>query len=247
MKLSVVIPVYNEKKFILEILKKVQSININKEIIVIDDYSTDGTREILKDIKNSKVKDRSTTYVLSDSNSHLKIDNIKIIFQKKNSGKGAALKRGFKEAGGEVIVVQDADLEYNPEEYYKLIEPINENWADVVYGSRFLGGPHRVLYFWHYVANKFLTLFSNMLTNINLSDMETCYKMFRKEVLEDINIQESRFGFEPEITAKVAKGKWRIYEVPISYYGRTYEEGKKIDWKDGIKAIWCIIRYGIFG
>ncbi len=247
MKLSVVIPVYNENKSILKILKKVQSVNINKEIIVIDDYSTDGTREILKDIENSKENDKSTTYVLSDSNSHLKIDNIKIIFQEKNSGKGAALKKGFKEVSGDVIVVQDADLEYNPEEYYKLIEPINENWADVVYGSRFLGGPHRVLYFWHYVANRFLTLFSNMLTNINLSDMETCYKMFRKEVLEDINIREGRFGFEPEITAKVAKGNWRIYEVPISYYGRTYEEGKKINWKDGIKAVWCIIRYGIFG
>ena len=157
-----------------------------------------------------------------------------------------ALRRGFRESTGDIIVIQDADLEYDPNEYSKLLEPIRKNLADVIYGSRFLGGPHRVLYFWHYVGNKILTLLSNILTNLNLTDMETCYKMFRKEVIESIDIEEDRFGFEPEITAKIAKGGWRVYETPISYSGRTYQEGKKINWKDGIRAIWCIIKYNLF-
>ncbi len=246
MKLSVVIPVYNEREFIEEILRRVQAVDIEKEIIVIDDYSTDGTREFLEEIKNTQENNNILTFRLPNLNESIKIDNISVILQERNYGKGAALNRGFREASGDVVVVQDADLEYKPEEYHKLLRPILEGEADVVYGSRFLGGPHRVLYFWHYVGNKFLTLLSNMFTNLNLSDMETCYKMFRREVLEDIEIKENKFGFEPEITAKVAKGNWRIYEVPISYYGRTYEEGKKINWKDGLKAIWYIFRYNLF-
>jgi glycosyltransferase involved in cell wall biosynthesis len=184
-------------------------------------------------------------FELPGSREMLNIKNIKIFLQEKNMGKGAALRKGFKEASGDVIVVQDADLEYDPKDYPKLFEPIREGIADVVYGSRFLGGPHCGLYFWHYVGNKFLTALSNVFTKHNLSDMETCYKMFRREVLEGIEIKQNRFGFEPEITAKIAKRGCRVYEVPIAYYGRTYGEGKKIKWIDGVKAIWCIIRYNL--
>jgi glycosyltransferase involved in cell wall biosynthesis len=168
---------------------------------------------------------------------------LRFIFQRPNQGKGAALRRGFAEATGDIVLVQDADLEYDPLDYPKLLEPIVDGRADVVYGSRFLGGPQRVHYFWHYVGNRVLTLLSDVLTNLNLTDMETCYKVFRREVLQGIRLKSNRFGFEPEITAKVARGNWRVYEVPISYAGRTYEEGKKITWKDGIQALWCIIRY----
>jgi len=241
-KLSVVIPVYNEKDTIFEILRRVLDTEIRKEIIVVDDFSKDGTREILKSVAELQEAGQ-TEAPANDGGDSLPLRDIRIFFQEVNQGKGAALRRGFASVTGEIVLVQDADLEYDPRDYPKLLEPILDGRADVVFGSRFLGGPQRVHYFWHYVANKGLTLLSDMFTNLKLTDMETCYKVFRREVLKDIHIKSDRFGFEPEITAKVAKGKWRVYEVPISYAGRTYEEGKKITWKDGVQALWCIIRY----
>lgn len=245
MKLSVVMPVYNERVYIEEILKRVQEVGIDKEIIIVEDGSTDGTREFLRQLLEAQGGSNPGEFALPTLNHKIRVDNIKIIFQDRNRGKGAALRRGFQAATGDVVVIQDADLEYDPQDYHKLLEPIRRGVADVVYGSRFLGGPHRVLYFWHYVGNLLLTTVSNMFTNMHLTDMETCYKMFRREVLEKINLKENRFGFEPEITAKVARAGCRIYEVPISYYGRTYEEGKKIGWKDGLRAIWYILKYNL--
>lgn len=226
MKLSVVIPVYNEKGTILQLLDRVRGVALPKEIIVVDDCSTDGTREVLQSLLPS--------------------NDLKIILQPENAGKGAALRAGFAVAIGEIVVVQDADLEYDPAEYRNLIQPILANKADVVYGSRFLGGPHRVLLFWHSVGNHFLTTLSNMLTDLNLTDMETCYKVFRADVLKKITLRENRFGFEPEFTAKVSKAQFRVYEVPISYSGRDYSEGKKIGWKDGVAAIYFILKYAFF-
>jgi glycosyltransferase involved in cell wall biosynthesis len=227
MKLTVVIPVFNEKNTIEEILRRVQAVDvdIDKEIIIVDDGSTDGTREILQRLASPAIK---------------------IILHEKNAGKGGALQTGFSHAEGDVVLVQDADLEYDPREYPALLEPILDGRADVVYGSRFLGGPHRVLFFWHYVGNRTLTTFSNMLCNLNLTDMETCYKVFKREILQKISLKSKRFGVEPEITAKVAKLKCRIYEVPISYSGRDYAEGKKIGWKDGVAAFFHIIRFRLF-
>jgi glycosyltransferase involved in cell wall biosynthesis len=227
MKVSVVIPVYNEIDTIEEIIARVDKVAIKKEIIVIDDLSIDGTRERLKKI----VEDQ---------------ENVKVIYHSRNRGKGAALRTGFESVTGDIVIIQDADLEYNPNEYPKLLEPISDGRADVVYGSRFIGGPHRVLFFWHYVGNKLLTLISNALTNLNLTDMETCYKVFKRQILKDINLKSNRFGFEPEFTAKVSKMRLRIYEVPISYSGRTYSEGKKITWKDGIVALCLIFWYRFF-
>jgi glycosyltransferase involved in cell wall biosynthesis len=247
LKLSIVIPVFNERQFIAEVLRRVQAVhleNVEKELVIVDDCSTDGTRELLLDMV--RAKGEGPPFPLADSGGVLDITNFKILFQERNRGKGAALRRGFGEATGDVVIVQDADLEYDPAEYPRLLEPIARGVADVVYGSRFLGGPHRVLYFWHYTANKFLTSLSNVFTNLNLTDMESCYKVFRREVLQGLQLRQDRFGIEPELTAKVAKGKWRIYEVPISYYGRTYEEGKKVNWKDGIKAVYCVLRYNLF-
>jgi len=228
LKLTIVIPCYNEKSTIETLITAVKNSPYeNKEIIVVDDCSTDGTREILKDRFESLVD--------------------RIIYHEKNSGKGAALRTGFQAATGDIVMVQDADLEYDPNEYPKIIEPILQDKADVVYGSRFVGGePHRVLYFWHRLGNGLLTLLSNIFTNLNLTDMETCYKAFRRSIIQSIEIEEDRFGFEPEITAKIAKKRCRVFEVGISYSGRTYEAGKKIGWRDGIKAIYCIIKYNLF-
>jgi glycosyltransferase involved in cell wall biosynthesis len=245
MKTSVVIPVYNERAFIEEILLRVQAQQMSKEILVIDDGSTDGTRALLESFDKAQAAGSREIRVQNGA-AALSLENIRFIFQEPNRGKGAALRRGFEMAAGDIILVQDADLEYDPQDYGKLLAPIFDGRADVVYGSRFLGGPQRVHLFWHYVGNKFLTLLSDVLTNLKLSDMETCYKVFRREVLEGIHFESDRFGFEPECTAKIAKGHWRVYEVPISYAGRTYAEGKKITWKDGISTLWCILRYNLF-
>jgi glycosyltransferase involved in cell wall biosynthesis len=226
MKLSVIIPVYNEEDTIRKLYEAVKAVPIDKEIILVDDFSTDGTRDIIREMADGTTR---------------------IVLHERNRGKGAALRTGFSHATGDIILIQDADLEYDPSQYPKLIKPILDGLADVVYGSRFLTGEYRrVLYFWHMCGNKFLTLLSNMFTNLNLTDMETCYKVFRREVLQKIDIEENRFGFEPEITAKVAKLGLRIYEIGISYAGRTYKEGKKIGWKDGFSALRCILKYNLF-
>jgi len=228
MKLSVIIPCYNEVNTICQVVRAVKDSPVpDKEIIIVDDCSKDGTRELLEN--------------------HLASEVDLVIYHSKNQGKGAALRTGIAHATGDIVIIQDADLEYDPQEYPLMIEPIIKDKADVVFGSRFQGGrPHRVVYYWHMVGNVFLTTLSNMFTNINLTDMETCYKAFRREIIQSIPIEENRFGFEPEITAKVAKMGCRIYEVGISYYGRTYQEGKKIGWKDGFRAIYCILKYNLF-
>jgi glycosyltransferase involved in cell wall biosynthesis len=224
MKLSIVIPVYNEVATIAQIIERVRGVNVDKEIIVVDDCSADGTRDALRSLPPA--------------------DDLVRLYHDVNQGKGAALRTGFASATGDVVVVQDADLEYDPGEYVKMLAPIADGRADVVFGSRFAGGEcHRVLYFWHFLGNRFLTLLSNAFTNLNISDMETCYKMFRREVIQAIDIEENRFGFEPEVTAKIAAMRCRVYEVGISYSGRTYEEGKKIGWRDGVRAVWCIVKY----
>ncbi len=245
LKLSVVIPVYNEGTTIEELLLRVQAVDIDKEIILVDDNSTDGTREFLQDLTHGTTSNPGAK-TLPRTGHQLRTDNLRVLFQERNFGKGAALRRRFKEARGDIVLIQDADLEYDPQDYSKLLGPIEQGVADVVYGSRFLGGPHRVLFFWHYVGNILLTTFSNIFTNLNLSDVWTCYKVFKREVLQKIELREDRFGFEPEVTAKIAKGRWRVYEVPISYHGRTYAEGKKITWKDGYWGIWCTLRYNLF-
>jgi glycosyltransferase involved in cell wall biosynthesis len=239
---SIVIPVYNERATIDEILRRVLDTEVRKELIIVDDCSTDGTRQILEALA-ARQANGETLAPAHDGGDPIELRGLHFFFQATNQGKGAALRRGFAQATGEIVLVQDADLEYDPRDYSKLLEPIIDGRADVVYGSRFLGGPQRVHYFWHYVANRILTLLSDIFTNLKLSDMETCYKVFRREVLKGIEIKSDRFGFEPEITAKIARHDWRIYEVPITYAGRTYEEGKKITWKDGVQALWCIIRF----
>lgn len=242
---SIVIPAYNERAYIEEILRRVQAVRLEKEVLVIDDGSTDGTRELLREFERLQAQGQ-TEAPIQNGRALLPLKGIHFIFQDRNRGKGAALRRGFETATGQVVLVQDADLEYDPRDYHKLLEPIFDGRADVVYGSRFLGGPQRVHYFWHYAGNRFLTLLSDMLTNLKLSDMETCYKVFRREVVQSLHLQSDRFGFEPECTAKVARGNWRVYEVPISYSGRTYAEGKKITWRDGLTTLWCILRYNLF-
>lgn len=234
MRLSVVIPVYNEEKTLRVLIDRVREVPIRKEMILIDDCSRDGSREVLKQ--------------LEAEGAHDEFNRIRIFFHDVNQGKGAALKTGFAQVQGDIVIIQDADLEYDPAEYPRLLQPIIEDKADVVFGSRFLGDQaHRVLYFWHYLGNRFLTTLSNCFTNLNLSDMETCYKVFRRSVIDDITpkLVQKRFGFEPEITARIARRGLRVYETSVSYSGRTYAEGKKIGWRDGFKAIWCIIRFGL--
>jgi glycosyltransferase involved in cell wall biosynthesis len=245
LRLSVIIPVFNERTFIEELLLRVQDSMLADEIIVVDDGSTDGTRQLLRDLQERKSRGNQEAEI-GETRARLQLDRVQFLFQETNQGKGAALRRGFAEATGDIYLVQDADLEYDPKDYPKLLEPILDGRADVVYGSRFLGGPQRVHFFWHMVGNKFLTLLSDIVTNLNLTDMETCYKVFRREVIEGIRLKSNRFGFEPEVTVKVAKGKWRIYEVPISYAGRSYEEGKKITWRDGFVTLYAILRYRFF-
>jgi glycosyltransferase involved in cell wall biosynthesis len=227
MKLSVVMPVYNERATLQQVVERVLAVPLSVELLCVDDGSQDGSVEILADLG-------------------VRFPQLRVFLQPHNLGKGAALRRGIREATGDYVIIQDADLEYDPADYPLLLEPLIQEKADVVYGSRFLGAaPHRVLYFWHSVGNRILTLLSNCLTNINLTDMETCYKVFRREIIQSIPIEENRFGFEPEITVKIAKRRLRIYEVGISYWGRTYEEGKKIGWKDGARAVWCLLKYSL--
>ena len=232
--LSVVIPVYNERQTLLDLVERVKAVPLRKQIVLVDDASTDGTRELLRELESQPEDGRN---------------QIEVVYHEKNAGKGAALRTGFLKAIGNVTIVQDADLEYDPAEYPRLLQPIVEGRADVVFGSRFLGaGPHRVLYFRHYLGNLLLTHLSNWFTNLNLTDMETCYKLFSRDVLRQIApaLRQNRFGFEPEVTARIARGNWRVYETAISYSGRTYEQGKKIGWRDGVQALWCIVRYGLF-
>jgi len=230
-KLSIVVPVYNEAGTISQVIKKIQEVNLGeleKEVIIIDDCSSDGTREELSKYKS--------------------VSNVKALYHDHNSGKGAALRTGFDAVTGDFVIVQDADLEYDPQDYLRMLKPLLDGKADVVYGSRFIGTePHRALFFWHYCGNRFLTALSNIMTNLNLTDIETCYKAFRAGILKQIKLKEGRFGFDPEFTAKISKRKLRIYEVGISYAGRTYAEGKKINWKDGLVVIWCILKYNLFG
>ncbi len=226
MKLSVVMPVYNEAATIEEIVARVRATDMDLELVIVDDASSDGTRQVLRGLEGE--------------------DGMRVLYHEVNRGKGAALRTGFREATGDIVLVQDADLEYSPEQYPALIQPIVDGEADVVFSSRFVGGAsHRVVYFWHYLGNKALTLLSNCFTNLNMTDMESGYKVFRREVLQRLEIEEDRFGFEPEITAKVAALRWRVYEVGISYHGRTYEEGKKITWRDGVRAVWCVLKYNV--
>lgn len=227
MLLSIIMPVYNEAQYIEEVVSRALKTDIEKELIIVDDFSTDRTRGILNRFNQNK--------------------DIKIIFHEKNKGKGAAIRTALNEVSGDVVIIQDADLEYDPRDYTKLLEPILEGKADAVFGSRFLGGPHRVLFFWHYVGNKFLTLFSNILSNLNLTDMETGFKAFKADVIKSLDLMSDRFGFEPEVTAKLARKKYRIYETPISYSGRSYAEGKKITWRDGVAALFHIIRFNLLG
>jgi glycosyltransferase involved in cell wall biosynthesis len=229
----------------LSVIIRVQNSGFASEIIVVDDASSDGTRDLLLALHEQKSKGDPKAEIC-EGRGRLLLDKLRFLFQEKNQGKGAALRRGFAEASGDIYLVQDADLEYDPKDYQKLLEPIFDGRADVVFGSRFIGGPQRVHFFWHYVGNKFLTLLSDIVTNLKLTDMETCYKVFRREVIQGMHLKSNRFGFEPEVTVKMAKGKWRIYEVPISYSGRSYEEGKKITWRDGVVTLYAILRYRLF-
>lgn len=237
MLVSVVIPVYNEISTLAELLRRVSAVDFPKELVIVDDCSRDGSRELLQRL--------DTEGLPSIGGTPRNRNEVRVLFQEKNQGKGAALRRGFSECAGDIVIVQDADLEYDPREIPRVIQPIVDGDADVVFGSRFTGTPRRVLYYWHSVLNHLLTMLSNMTSNLNLTDMETCYKAFRAEVIRSVNIEEDRFGIEPEITAKVARGGWRVFEVPISYHGRTYEEGKKIGWKDGVRALYAIGKYAI--
>lgn len=235
MLISVVIPVFNERQTLPELLRRVRAVDFPKELVLVDDGSTDGSREWLEQLERGEV-------TLPEGANR---NQLQVLFHPRNQGKGAALRRGFEAAVGDVVIVQDADLEYDPQDIPGVVKPIADGVADVVFGSRFAGTPRRVLYYWHSVMNRALTTLSNMTSGLNLTDMETCYKAFRREVIQSIRLEENRFGIEPELTAKVARGRWRVYEVPISYHGRTYAEGKKIGWKDGVRALYAIGKYGL--
>jgi glycosyltransferase involved in cell wall biosynthesis len=247
LRLSVVIPVYNERGTIAELISRVRAVAIEKEIIIIDDGSTDGSREFLRELCSKTTSDNDDRVTALRPGRTVIDEGIRILFQERNAGKGAALRWGFKEAQGAIVIIQDADLELDPEDYHKLLEPIESGTADVVYGSRFLGEPRPGERGWHVLGNHFLTSFSNMFTRLNLTDAWTCYKVFPTKLLQQIEIQENRFGIEPELTAKIARRRWRVCEIPISYRPRTYAKGKKIGWKDGIRGAWCVIRYSLFG
>ncbi len=236
---SVIIPVFNELATLEELLRRVVAVDFPKELVVIDDCSTDGSREVLQRLERDGLKSLTGAKPRN-------VNTLKVLLQPKNSGKGAAIKRGFDESTGSIVIIQDADLEYDPNDILKVIQPIRDGVADVVFGSRFIGDTRRVLYFWHAVINSGLTLLSNMTSGLNLTDMETCYKAFRREVLQTLTLEETRFGIEPELTAKVGRAGLRVYEVPINYFGRTYDEGKKIGWKDGVRALYAIGKYGVW-
>lgn len=240
MKLSLVIPIYNEIATLREIVQRVVEVDLDKELVLVDDGSTDGSRDLL-----TALRDQGLERWLTNPAARRRTNEVQVILQPRNGGKGAALRAGFAAATGDIVLIQDADLEYDPRDIPQLIQPIVDNVADVVFGSRFIGASHRVLYFWHMVVNRGITLLSNMFNDLNLTDIEICYKAFRSDVAKAIVIEENRFGVEPELTAKVAKMRLRIYEVPVSYRGRTYEEGKKIGWKDGVRAVYCIVKYGL--
>ena len=240
MLVSLVIPVYNEAPTLKRLVARVVAVELDKELVFVDDGSKDGSREMLSELERTSLADW-----LPPGSLQAGVNRVQVVLQPQNSGKGAALRTGFAHASGDIVVIQDADLEYDPRDIPRLIQPIVDGIADVCFGSRFVGSPRRALYFWHMVVNKALTLLSNALNDINITDMETCYKAFRADVIKSIQVEENRFGIEPELTAKVAKRRLRIYEVPISYQGRTYDEGKKIGWKDGARALYCIVKYGI--
>jgi glycosyltransferase involved in cell wall biosynthesis len=237
---SLVIPVYNEAPTLKELVRRVVAVDLDKELIFVDDGSTDGSRALLTDLADGSLATWLPAGAIARGD-----NRVQVVLQPRNSGKGAALREGFARATGDIVVIQDADLEYDPRDIPRLIQPIVDGIGDVCFGSRFIGSPRRALYFWHTVLNKGLTLLSNALNDINITDMETCYKAFRADIVKGIRVEEDRFGIEPELTAKVAKQRLRIYEVPVSYQGRTYEEGKKIGWKDGVRALYCILKYGI--